>query len=152
MRIQLTKSVYLLLLLFPLLVCCSSSKTASNEKEKSILQRQLVAQISKLETSGDALTILSVDVKGNNLIVRISYSGGCGTHDFECHGNKAISKSLPPQRTVRLIHKANGDQCKKLIEEELIIDIKGLAYQAVQGSEIVLQVEGWKESIHYIYQ
>lgn len=152
MRIQLIKSAYLLLIFFPMLVCCGSSRTVNKANEKSIQKRELVAQISKLETNSDALSILSVELKGNNLLVQVSYAGGCGEHAFECHGSKGISKSLPPQRTVRLIHKANGDQCKKIIKEELVIDIKGLAYQAVQGSEIILQLEGWKESIQYIYQ
>jgi hypothetical protein len=139
-------------LILPLLICCSTSRPTGKDDVKTVNQRSLVAQISKEEPTSDPFTIENVELNGNNLRVKVSYAGGCGNHDFSCLGSKALSKSMPPQRSFRIIHKANEDTCKKRIEEELLIDLKALTYQQTQGSEIVLHLEGWKESIRYIYQ
>ncbi len=132
-------------------MCCGSSKTAHDNQEP-IKQRSIVAQISKVEPPSDALTIEKVELNGNILSVHVSYGGGCASHDFTCMGSKAISKSIPPQRSIRLIHSANGDQCKKFCKEELLIDIKALAFKQVAGNETILNLDGWKEPIRYIYQ
>ena len=60
-------------------------------------------------------------------------------------------KSLPPKRTVALIHNSNGDSCRELISETIKFDIRALAVTETSGSEITLLLEGYKEPIQYVY-
>jgi hypothetical protein len=50
------------------------------------------------------------------------------------------------------VHTANGDACKKLIEQTLEIDISALAYKQEAESKIFLNLEGWAERIVYTFE
>lgn len=122
--------------------------------EDSTINVQLVNSIlnfSKRERESDSISILATKVIGNKLHINVSYSGGCKKHDFQLIGDSMISKSLPPIRSLKLIHLANDDKCKKLILEELVIDISKLAYKQEAGSEIFLQLEGVKKRFLYVF-
>jgi hypothetical protein len=41
--------------------------------------------------------------------------------------------------------------CKALVYETIEIDISALAYQQKKGSEIILNLAGWEEPIHYTF-
>ena len=107
---------------------------------------------TKKESASDDFKILDAKIIGNYLHLNISYSGGCEKHNFKITGDASISKSLPPIRSVELIHYGNNDACKKLIIENLVIDISDLAYKKEDGSEIYLSLKGWNENISYIFK
>lgn len=111
----------------------------------------LVAQIGK-PTVSESFTIQEASINGNVLRVTVSYSGGCGNHQFELVGSPNISKSLPPIRSIELVHQSNGDACKEKMEETLLINISNLAYKQEAGSVIKLNLSGWKEQLIYTYQ
>ena len=115
------------------------------------IQPTLKGEIGSSETEGDPFTFLSVVCKGNVLSIVVQYSGGCEKHAFRCIGSPMISKSLPPRRSIHLIHINNKDQCKKLVRDTLHIDITAFAYTNEIGSEIILDLTGWKNSINYSY-
>ncbi len=152
-------------ILFFLLSLIYSCKTQKNNKncifkkknqvEESNLNDELAGSIydfTKKEITSDSITIIDAKIIGNKLHLNVSYSGGCKNHDFKIIGNSLISKSLPPIRSVRLIHYANNDECKKLILGNLIIDITELAYKKESGSEIYLQLEGVKERLLFTFE
>ena len=153
------------LILFFLLSVIFSCKTQKNNNncifkkkkqvEESNLNDELAGSIydfTKKEITSDSITIIDAKIIGNKLHLNVSYSGGCKNHDFKIIGNSLISKSLPPIRSVRLIHYANNDECKKLILGNLIIDITELAYKKESGSEIYLQLEGVKERLLFTFE
>ena len=107
---------------------------------------------TKKESTSDDFKILDAKIIGNYLHLNISYSGGCEKHSFKIIGDLLLSKSLPPIRSVELFHFGNGDACKKLITEELIIDVSELAYKQEEGSEIYLSLNGWNEKISYVFK
>jgi hypothetical protein len=110
----------------------------------------LVAQIGKSAVS-ESFTIQEASINGNVLRVTVSYIGGCEEHQFELIGNPNIAKSLPPIRSIELVHKSNGDACKEKMEETLLINISNLAYKQEAGSVIKLNLSGWKEQLIYTY-
>ena len=112
----------------------------------------LTAVIGKISAPSDPVTIKSVRMEGNKLFLAIEYSGGCENHSFQCIGSPVIAKSLPPIRAIQLVHTANGDACKKLIEQTLEIDISALAYKQEAESKIFLNLEGWAERIVYTFE
>ena len=152
--------------LFFLLTIIFSCKTQKNnkhcffkKKKTEQTENTLIAIIidstldtTKKESNSDAFKILDAKIIGNYLHLNISYSGGCEKHSFKINGDLQLSKSLPPIRSVKLIHYGNNDACKKLIIENLEIDISDLAYKKEDGSEIYLSINGWTEKIHYVFK
>jgi len=152
--------------LFFLLTIIFSCKTQKNNKHCFLKKKKteqtentLIAIIidstldtTKKESNSDAFKILDAKIIGNYLHLNISYSGGCEKHSFKINGDLQLSKSLPPIRSVNLIHYGNNDACKKLIIENLVIEISDLAYKKEDGSEIYLSINGWTEKIHYVFK
>jgi hypothetical protein len=85
-------------------------------------------------------------------MMSISYTGGCAKHTFDLIGSEMISKSLPPIRSVSLIHNANDEACKREMFDTLYFDITNLAYKIEVGSVIKLYIAGWKDQVIYTYQ
>ena len=133
-----------------------SSVTTDPVSETEITNRDypslnINAVIGDLSVESKNVQILKSKIEGNNLILKIGYSGGCTTHEFQFIGSKMISKSLPPIRTVRLIHDTD-DSCREYIERELIVDLKELAYKKEVGSQIKLNIGGDNGVLLYTYQ
>lgn len=109
------------------------------------------AQIGDVTQESAQTTITAVNLDGNILSLDVEYSGGCQDHSFEFVGSSAIMKSLPPKRSVKLVHDSNGDTCRELISETIKFDIRALAVSETSGSEIILLLDGVKEPIKYVY-
>jgi hypothetical protein len=109
------------------------------------------ATIGTTSLTGDPFDINTIWIEGNVMHLSVSYSGGCGEHTFQCIGSPQLSKSLPPQRSITVIHTNHEDFCKKRITDTLTVNIKALAYQQEEGSEIVLNVFNWKPQLLYRY-
>jgi hypothetical protein len=98
-------------------------------------------------------TINNVVLKDNTLEISINYIGGCAKHEFELVGSEMIAKSLPPIRSINLIHKTiDEESCKRIMYDTLYFDITNLAYQKTSGSVIKLNLAGWKEQIVYTFK
>jgi len=90
-------------------------------------------------------------IDGNTMTIKVHYGGGCGEHFFALEGNQAISKSLPPIRTITLSHSGKQDVCKAIVHKTLRFDISDFAYKKENGSEIFLNLEGYDEQLKYTY-
>ncbi len=112
-----------------------------------------ISKTGELPSNWLPTTINDIKLIDNLLMLSISYNGGCVKHDFELVGNEMISKSLPPIRSVNLIHKTlEVESCKRLMYDTLYFDLSNLAYQKSTGSIIKLNLTGWKEQIVYTYK
>lgn len=130
-----------------------SCKTSKEITDTSIPKDpELMATIGEFPKTSDPIKIDSVQIKGNKMIVSVSYTGGCGNHIFNLIGSSQIAKSMPPIRTVKLFHTSENDNCKKMITRNLHFDISELAYKKEAGSEIYLAVEGVNEKIKYTFE
>lgn len=137
-----------------LTACATMKKTKKMDQSSNNNQptsELLVAQIGKPAVS-DMCMIERAKLSGNILELTVSYSGGCEEHQFELIGNPNIAKSLPPIRSIELMHKSNGDACKKKIEETLRFNLSNLAYKQETGSVIKLNLSGWKEQLIYTFE
>lgn len=139
------------------LLACGSTKNKNEELVESTTvehdakpQRpyQTKARIGKFP-EGDPVKILAASVTGNTLSLEVSYSGGCGMHDFEFIGSEFILKSMPPKRQVQLIHYNRGDQCESIVNQKVEVDIRDLSYNEM---DIILLLKDWKEELKYHYQ
>lgn len=138
-----------------MLLACSHKITGDGTGQiiKVKNKKMMTAGLGKSAT-GLPFQILDAEIKGNTLVLAISYEGGCGFHDFQLIGSEAISKSLPPIRSVSLLHTlaSTEEKCKATVNTTLKFDIKKLAYKQEKGSEIYLTLEGWKERLTYVYK
>lgn len=111
---------------------------------------QVKGQIGEISSKkSDPYTIVGAKIVGNKLFVDITYSGGCAHHRFECVGSAAISKSLPPQRAIKIIHNNDNDLCESIVNQTIEIDIRPFAFSAAGPSEIVLNLEGFSGQLNY---
>ncbi len=132
------------------------SQNNSNVIDSGIIERDhpslnIEAEIGDMTQESKNVQILKSKIDGNYLILKIGYSGGCTTHEFQFLGSAMISKSLPPIRTVRLVHHTD-DTCREYIERELIVNLKDLAYKKESGSKIKLKIQGAEDFLLYTYQ
>ena len=132
-----------------------SSVNTTPVSESEITNREypslnIVAVIGDLSVESKNVQILKSKIEGNNLILKIGYSGGCSTHEFEFIGSAMISKSLPPIRSVKLIHRTD-DTCREYIERQLVVDLKELAYKKEAGSQIKLNIGANEGQLIYTY-
>lgn len=122
---MLNKNIFFIVLILVSSACHQKklSKTTATE-----IQKVIVDMNYNVKDSIANYTIDSAKVNADTLSLFINYSGGCKTHSFDLYSNEAYAKSFPPQTTVYLKHKDNGDACRELITKELKFNIAELKY------------------------
>lgn len=139
-------SLLLIGLTFSFSACKNPQEITEPEVIVSIPSAALVIDMNAY--GGSAPTgIDKVTIEGNKISIHVKYSGGCEKHEFKLVGHKMVSKSLPPQRSIKLYHNDFNDSCRELIEEVLVFEISALAYDE---NEIVLKLDGFQEPIRYL--
>ncbi len=91
----------------------------------------IVLSIVFAALASNAATIKAgrLDSTGKNLLLDVSYSGGCGKHNFSLSLN-GCAESLPVQCSAKLIHETN-DFCEALISKTITLN---LAENGIKGS------------------
>lgn len=137
-----------------LLVGCGNKKLVNDGEGQKLKTTKIedVGKLGEFPQESTPITIEKAEIVGNELLLEVSYGGGCQEHEFKLIGSEMISKSLPPIRTIKLIHNGNNDLCKALIMQTLKYDISAFAYKQEKGSEIILRLDGVKEPLRYIFQ
>lgn len=148
------RSAYFSILALGLLFGCASSKIKGTGEGQTLRMKPVTAkaELGKAASHYDPFTVESAAISGNTLTMSIHYTGGCADHEFRLVGSEMISKSMPPIRSVRLVHNANGDTCKATVKKTFKFDLTELAYKKEPGSEIVLKIEGVAEPMRWIYK
>lgn len=94
-----------------------------SSKEKKMLMILNPDEIRKLGKA--PLTIKSINVVGNEIGIKVSYIGGCKTHEF----NLVAQKFLDSQDTsisLNLSHDDKGDRCKRIVTDNVVFDLSPL--------------------------
>jgi len=99
------------------------------------------------KTVGDPFELIAVTRKGNLLVCKVEYSGGCAEHDFGRSWWNGFTESSPVGAIVRIVHDANGDACESLIRQTIRFELAPLkeAYQkgyATPSGKISIGVAG----------
>ena len=114
---------------------------------------KITIQDSHMAKDNYQLKNLAID--GSNLILDISYSGGCEDHVFNLIWTGKYVETLPPQVDLYLVHNANNDNCEAYFSKQLKFDLTPLitgASQQYQSKEIVLNINDYdnlKQQIKY---
>ncbi|MBL7944314.1 MAG: hypothetical protein JNM00_16230 [Flavobacteriales bacterium] len=99
----------------------------------------------------DPYELVKAEVSGDELLLVVSYGGGCEPHEFELVTNKVFMKSMPPQLVLTLEHKANNDMCRAYLTEGLTFDLKTIRYPGSKSVRLRINGEGGKEVL-YTYE
>jgi len=142
----------ILLLIATLFLSCRSyrEKREKNQRPKETTTEKK-AELGDINQTGDSIRILNASIDGNIVTFEVAYSGGCETHEFSLIGSPMIAKSLPPIRSVVLLHRANNDVCKKYVVENIKFDIRNFAYTENEG-EIFLSIKGLENRLLYKFK
>ena len=88
-------------------------------------------------------------VRGNVLLLNVTYSGGCQEHVFELQSDLKYMKSMPPKLPVFLQHNGNRDHCRSMERKELAFDISGMKYAG--GKTVMLRINNYDKEVRYDY-
>ena len=95
----------------------------NTESPSATSQSQKTSNNSIATIVSDAFEINDVKVENENLLVEVSYSGGCEEHEFELIWPEVITMIFPPDFGVTLTHNDNEDSCDAYLTETLVFDI-----------------------------
>lgn len=162
------KSIHLLpvigLLALSTLLGCKSRGMDKTKKDKDVVLdstgviRQEGDGFCRLITKGEAgdsdmISGLSSNINGDCLELKVSYGGGCQEHGFDLMWGGYHAESMPPQVTLKLIHRANGDNCRAMLNEKLSYDLRPLRYNGVGQVIINIAAPGQDlQRANYTYQ
>ena len=136
---------------FYFLVCFTSLSSCNPESLMS-LEADKVNETVAQETTPFTPTpfiIKDVVLKGDTLITKVQYSGGCGNHTFEIAKNGFLMKSLPPKQSIQIKHLSDKDPCRALILDELKFYIGD--FRGTPSGTTVLLLENWPQQIIFSY-
>lgn len=94
----------------------------------------------------DALAVNSAVIENNELVMSVSYSGGCATHLIDLYAYTGILKSNPPQMNLVLSHNSNKDMCEAYITKTFRFDLNSikeyLGAQVGGTGTVILNING----------
>ena len=70
--------------------------------------------------------IKSIQLYEKEIQIKISYTGGCKTHDFQLVVDRNLISKLTKDINLNLSHNDNDDRCKRIVSEKLVYDLSPL--------------------------
>ncbi|HWN69578.1 MAG TPA: hypothetical protein VNM90_18175, partial [Haliangium sp.] len=108
-----------------------------------------VAEVSQqAQAEGDPFEVEGVRLAHDQLELDVSYGGGCREHRFRLLWTGAMTRSIPPQASFRLLHDAAGDACKAIVRETLHFDLVDLPAFVMH----LATPFGFQQTMHYRLQ
>ena len=85
--------------------------------------------------ASDPVDVREGRIEGDELVLEVSFAGGCQPHDFDLFWQPGFEESNPVQATVHLAHDGHGDMCEALLTETVRFDLAPLrdAWQEMYG-------------------
>ena len=155
----------LFLLLYLASGCRATRKVQESPHEASVILsdysfRKIVRDKELYAATTETISFDSVTISKDTLHLFTSKINGCNAEDFTLLWSGAIMKSLPPQASLKLFHRADPT-CKKQNIFHLTFNVSPLRMKqnavssntdsASVGRSTILRVSGWKLPIVYVY-
>ncbi len=80
----------------------------------------------------DPVTFNEIVIENDNMMLEVSFGGGCKKHDFLLVSGSSFMESYPVQIAAVLSHDAHNDSCEALIIKELTFDLSPLKQTYLQ--------------------
>jgi len=117
------KSIFTSLIFISILILYSCEKSNSNACP------DLIKNVNLLDYPMDLYGVNEIEVTGNQLLINVSYGGGCEEHYFNLILDNASPIDGGGQQidVLHLSHNANNDACySQIVEHQLCFDISNL--------------------------
>jgi len=117
----------------------------AEEPRLLLLSKKSVGDYAELKD--DPYTINNVSTYQTQIIVSLTYSGGCGGANFSANWNGMLMKSMPPKASISL-NLDDQDNCEAMVNEKVYIDIAPLLKEVgTQG--VVVRLKGWDAPLDF---
>ncbi len=132
---------------------CKKKVTDTVDTEKVAMTNKVIVKPGYTgPKSNDAFTVDNALIKGDKLVMYVTYGGGCKNHEFKAFASDVYMKSMPPKLGITIEHNANQDMCKALVSDTLTFDISTVKYPGKDKDyTVVLNVNNWKGDLFYKY-
>ncbi|WP_339736969.1 NigD-like C-terminal domain-containing protein [uncultured Sunxiuqinia sp.] len=119
---------WLILFLAFFWACTEEQDTPDFQLQKTDISDYVDLNVFNYDSlKNDPVTINTVKVKGDLLIVNLSYGGGCKEHIIDlAHVHPSCGTPPLPPPSFQIRHNANNDACEAWISETLQFDISRL--------------------------
>lgn len=149
------KSITLLVLVAGLVASCNCKKKVSKEtdlKSNLTTNKVIIQPGYTAPKTNDQFTVDNAVVDGDNLIMYVSYGGGCKDHEFKAYASDVYMKSMPPKLGLNIEHNANEDLCKAIVKDTITFDISTIKYPGKDKDyKVVFTINNWKGNLVYEY-
>ena len=126
-------NIFLISTAFIHLVACGDGKdtaestnqadnTSTTQDDGDAAVNDFVLRMCEIEHQ-DPYTLGEISFDGSTMNIGVSYSGGCGSHEWQLCWDGGVAESFPVQISLALGHNANGDTCEMEKAEVLSFDI-----------------------------
>ena len=111
-----------LISMFTMVACTEGKDTGEPQSSPSEHWNSGAVGICEVERE-DPFTVTDASLDGDTIVVDVSYSGGCGSHDWQFCWDGNIAESMPYQVFVSIGHNANGDSCEMEKTDTINVDL-----------------------------
>ena len=115
------------------------TRTSGPAKATTQLKAKKVEQLTTVQANAVYLEGASYDNARQNLIVDLSYGGGCFVHTFELQWDGALLESDPPRYLFNLVDTSPEDKCEAYLSTQLRFDINVPGIQIQSPSIVVIR-------------
>ncbi len=118
------------------------------KREKHVIK----AKIGPFNQNSKTFRIMNAQIDANNLYIEIEYKASCQGDDTFDFYSSALYKNEDSMkcRDSRLLILGSNKSCS-LINETKIIDLLDLTDEVQQGSEVLLNISGYRTKMPYVY-
>lgn len=128
-----------------LAACKAKERPVSNDdKGGKPACNSYIVDADLYNADSDPFELKDARLEGKNLMIDVEYGGGCGGADFTLAHNGIMTKSLPPQMTLKL-HLTDNDHCRALVQKTLCYDIS----QLYGGKTFIVRLNGVDKTFRY---
>ena len=114
----------------------------SDQDTDGTISGVVVTQFDWTDFLSDPVFYESIQPGCDQLLIDLSYSGGCATHRLTLYASDTFADSAPGQADVWLVHADGGDTCESIVPETQVYNLTPLktTYLAANPGEEVLIV------------
>ena len=128
---------------------CNESALEPNVREANVVV------VDDRNWGNDPFVVNSAAIEGNQLVLEVSYSGGCRDHAFTLVISSSFRESDPVQLSAELAHNANDDICEAWLTDSRVFELDLIRTRYQQFYEpgpgrVILKIEGVPEE-HLVY-
>ena len=125
-------------LLSILLGSCSINQYTANSVVPENAKEAILDLSANVDQRTDPFRIKHMEQVGDFILIDVSYSGGCEMHVFDLISNGQFTATYPTELETILVHYANGDKCRSIVDERIYFDLRPYQYSGTSLVRIIL--------------